>query len=305
MRRHKRAPAILFLALFGALAAVADGPSFDLGDGAGRAETASDRIVVVKSVDDLALNGVSGQGAQNVAKVVGRVFKDNPEATRLRVCIGQATEGSSRWTYWYPREVTPLDDGNNPHGIQWLMINNDAASGQMLAYRLIPWEHGVKQGVEKEFKADKLVAEVPWKNGRMHGKRRVYFPDGKVKSETSYVDGLAEGPSRIWDENGKLLSESAMKAGKRHGAMTEYWPGTDVPQRVIQYKNDRIHGAVREFYSSGKLKRERDFLNEAAHGEDRYFDENGKLANLSYWFDGVPVSKEEFKNRSKAQKEMK
>ncbi len=288
------------LAVWCALAAVAGEPLFDLGDDEGGGT--ADRIVMVSSVDDLALQGVSGPGAKEVGAVVGQVLKQNPDATRVRVLYGAGTEGSTRHTYVYPRSVTPLDSQNRPHGVEWLATQISINYDNLSNHRLVPWKNGTRDGVAREFSDGKLAAEIPWRDGRMHGTRRVYFPDGKVKSETQYVDGLAEKRAVIWDGSGKLMSECTMKAGKRHGAMTEYWPGTDQIQRTASYKNDRLDGVVREFYRNGKLKRERRFRDDKAHGEDRIFGEGGNVTNERYWFDGDPVSKEAFKNRSAAMK---
>jgi len=282
-------------------------PSFDLEGGAAAPQASGDRVVVVRSAEELVLQGVAGKGADSIKKVVERICKENPAGARFRVRYSTATEGSTRWTYIYPQAVEPLDAENRPHGTQWLALEGDLTVGHIASYRLVPWKHGIRDGVEKEFSArrpeDKLLGEVPWRDGKMHGARKVFFPDGQLRSEIHYVDGVADGPARIWDADGKLLSQCTMMAGKRHGTMTEYWPGTDQPQRVIHYKNDRIDGLVREFYQSGRLKRERSFRNESPHGEDRAFHESGQLANLRYWYDGDAVSKEEFEKRSQSKQE--
>jgi len=290
------------LTLAVALSARAAEPSFNLDGGGTAPQVTGDRVFVIRSADELALKGISGKGADSVKKVVERVCKENPASTRFRVRCGTGTEGSTRWTYVYPQSVAPLDAEDRPHGSEWLALEGDPAIGSISSFRLVPWKNGIRDGVEKEFSEGhpeaKLVGEVTWRNGKMHGARKAFFPDGRLRSEIPYVDGVADGPARIWDAGGKLLSEGTMKAGKRHGPMTEYWPGTDQPQRIIHYKDDRIDGLVREFYQSGKLKRERSFRNESPHGEDRSFNENGEVASLRYWHDGDPVSKEECEKRS-------
>jgi len=297
----------LSLALAAMLSARAAEPSFDLEGGGTAPQVSGDRVFVIRSPDELVLHGVSGKGADSVKKVVERICKENPGSTRFRVRYGTATEGSTRWTYIYPQSVVPLDADDRPHGNEWLALEGDPATGSLFSYRLVPWKHGIRDGVEKEFSARqqeaRLVGEVSWRNGKMHGARKAFFPDGKLRSEIPYVEGLADGLARIWDADGKLLSEGTMKAGKRDGTMIEYWPGTDQPQRVIHYKDDRIDGLVREFYRSGKVKRERSFRNESPHGEDRTFHENGEVAALRYWHNGAPVSKDEFEKRSQGKQE--
>jgi hypothetical protein len=296
----------LLVAVGSAMAVFAGGePSFELADDGEKTESRSGRTVVVKSVEDLALKGISGKGAAKVRQVLERVIEENPETDRVRVFCGTATEGSSRWTFVYPRSLTPLDAEDRPHGTQWLMTNFDPTTGRVISYRLIPWEHGVKDGVEQEFRGagwsreEFLAAEVPWRKGKMHGERKTFYPDGELKGLTRYVDGLASGPARQWDADGNLLSECPMKDGERHGKKKEYWPGTDQPRRIIPYRDDRVEGLVREFYRSGKLKRERRFHDDMAHGVDRIYDEDGNVISRRYWFEGTTVSREEFEKKKR------
>lgn len=61
--------------------------------------------------------------------------------------------------------------------------------------------------------------------------RRIFYENGKVQAETSYIDGKMDGNCRTYYESGVLLSESS-------------------------FKDNMMHGARKEYYKSGKLKRE-------------------------------------------------
>jgi antitoxin component YwqK of YwqJK toxin-antitoxin module len=165
------------------------------------------------------------------------------------------------------------------------------------SYRLIPWKHGVRDGVEQEFVGRKLRAEVPWKDGKMHGTRKSFFADGTTQSESVYVAGQGNGPMRSWDEDGSLLSEGTLKDGQRHGPFTEYWPGSTQPKRVITYRNGVSHGLVRDYYRSGKIKRERHVIEETLHGTDMSYNETGEIIHARYWLDGDLVTRDEFEQR--------
>ena len=258
-----------------------------------------DRTYVVGSAAELPTLGITGHGARGVAQAVQRALKDQPEGTKVRVSIGIGTEGSVRWTYFYPRSVAPIDDQGRPHGVEFLAVDIVMTVGRIVVHRLIPWKNGIRDGIEEEYAGKRLRAEVPWKDGKMHGPQRTFFRDGKVRSETAYVDGIANGPTRLWDQDGNLTSEGTMKGGKLDGRFVEYWPGTEQLKRTIHYQAGVTHGRVTEYYKSGKLKRERTFRREAAHGEDRLYNEDGAIAQTRYWFDGDPVTKEELEKRAK------
>ncbi|MDA0841227.1 MAG: toxin-antitoxin system YwqK family antitoxin [Planctomycetota bacterium] len=305
--RHPIVATSCQLVVFFCCSLFAEAPSFDVDD---TEDTKSkDRTYIVESVDDLALNGITDQGAGDVANAVKAALKDKPEGTKVRVTVSIATEGSVRWTYFYPRAAVALDEQGRPHGTEMVAVNVVLTVGRIVVYREVPWVHGVRHGIEREYKKENMwkpeaqvIAEIPWKDGKMHGLRKGFYPDGKPESETQYVEGTANGPTRLWDQNGNLTSEGVMKDGQRDGQFTEYWPGTTQPSRIIHFKAGVTHGLVKEFYSNGKLKRERSFKDEAAHGEDRIYDEAGEVTHTRYWWDGDIVSKEEFEKRSKGTK---
>ena len=299
-----RTPKAAAMALLFAAPLLAEELSFEL-DGKDAAKP-KDRTHTVSSVDDLALVGITGKGVREVARAVTEALKDKPKGTKARITVGIATEGSVRWTYYYPRSAVALDEQGRPHGTEFLAIKVVYTVGRITIYRHIPWKHGVRHGLEREFRRKDMwkpdahvAAEIPWKDGKMHGAQKTLLPNGKVQTETVYVNGIANGPTRIWDEEGNLTSEGLMKNGKLDGRFVEYWPGTKQAKRTIHYQMGVTHGPVTEYYRSGKLKRKRAFRNEAAHGEDRLYNEDGTIAKARYWLDGNPVTKREFEKRSK------
>jgi len=80
-----------------------------------------------------------------------------------------------------------------------------------------------------------------------------YWPDGRLRSEITYVDGMEDGWSRDWYENGVLMSET-------------------------QYRRGCAVGANREWQENGRLKLEE----RIEHGflvESKEWNENGQLVN--------------------------
>jgi antitoxin component YwqK of YwqJK toxin-antitoxin module len=103
----------------------------------------------------------------------------------------------------------------------------------------------------------------------------------------------------MYAEDGSLTREGMMKHGKRDGGMTEYWEGTKQRKRVAKYDEGQVVGVVKEYYLSGKLKREVAMKDESYHGADTLFNEDGKVTQTRYWFRGDVVTKEEFEAKTK------
>ncbi|HIO71053.1 MAG TPA: toxin-antitoxin system YwqK family antitoxin, partial [Campylobacterales bacterium] len=56
-----------------------------------------------------------------------------------------------------------------------------------------------------------------------HGMEKIFYPDGKIKSETNYLYGRKDGMEKIFLPDGRLYSE------------TVYRNGVVVSRRVVGY----------------------------------------------------------------------
>lgn len=192
--------------------------------------------------------------------------------------------------------VTPVDpdgrvDGNELHYEGSSMV------------RTVPFVRGVKEGVEyryhdrwEERKFHRIViAEIPWKDGKIEGVKKLSYPTGQIRSETPHANGVPHGVAREYDLPGKLVKSTPYENGKRHGEMIDYWSSTGKPSRIIPYEADRIEGLIRETYDSGKLKKEVSAHDDRFHGVEKQYDEEGKLIKKRFWIDDKEVPEEDFR----------
>ena len=63
----------------------------------------------------------------------------------------------------------------------------------------------------------------------------MYYPDGSLEGEASYVDGFKEGVVREWHPNGKLRTEWFAERGRAEGKVTE-WHQNGVVKSVGEYE---------------------------------------------------------------------
>jgi len=54
------------------------------------------------------------------------------------------------------------------------------------------------------------------------------WPNGKKRSEGSYVSGFEEGLWKYYDEDGNLSEESHYRKGKLHGKVLQYFPNGSI-----------------------------------------------------------------------------
>lgn len=213
---------------------------------------------------------------------------------RLRVEIATGVEAGGHRRTEYLRSVVPLDDQGKPHGKELRYLSPRWNERE----RLVPWVHGVKHGVEKEFtgwgQSVTVASEVPWNEGEMSGTRRTFDAGGNVLSETPYVKGQPHGKSTTYDKDGRLVSEVVYVEGRKHGDKTEYWTETGEPRRIIPYKNGLAHGQMIAYHLNGQVKRKVACREGLLHGEEVVYSDEGNVITRRFWLDGERVSEAEF-----------
>jgi len=102
------------------------------------------------------------------------------------------------------------------------------------------------------FKAKTIMAKETYRQGKVEGVRRVYFPSGIVAEETTYVHGLKEGPYKKYTEKGIVLEEAMYKNNNYDGpAIYRDSKGNIASQGM--YKAG-LKSGVWKFLENGKLK---------------------------------------------------
>ena len=78
---------------------------------------------------------------------------------------------------------------------------------------------GVLQNINEK---DVLVSEAEYKDGKMNGFSKLYYPNKKLQSETTFKNDVQEGIQKDYHENGKLSIEMTFKNGKPDGLAKAY-----------------------------------------------------------------------------------
>jgi|688.fasta_scaffold06418_7 antitoxin component YwqK of YwqJK toxin-antitoxin module len=92
-----------------------------------------------------------------------------------------------------------------------------------------------------------------YKNGELHGEKKVYYHDGDLVEESFYEKGIRQGLYKKYALSGKVIEELTYKDGKMHGpAIYRDYQGEVTAEG--QYKDDYQSG-IWKFYKNGKLER--------------------------------------------------
>ncbi len=118
-------------------------------------------------------------------------------------------------------------------------------------------------------------AEWRYRAGRLHGKQRKWYDDGKLAYVAEYKDGRAEGLEKRFYASGKIQERGRNAAGRRTG-LWRSWFESGQKQSEAQHEKGLREGSFKLWYANGKLQERSEYLRGRKHGTSLRFHDNGK-----------------------------
>ncbi len=149
-------------------------------------------------------------------------------------------------------------------GMLYLTIDyvEDKKEGQRVTYK-----------GQNPYKIERFVAD------EKSGLTEVFYPNGKIQSQTPFVNGREKGLAYEYDTVENVISLLTYKAG-------------------VLVKNQQINrrdeqnlrkGLWMDFYPNRELKNEGLYVNDLKHGYWKYYKNDGNLIKIEKWVNGVLI----------------
>jgi antitoxin component YwqK of YwqJK toxin-antitoxin module len=122
--------------------------------------------------------------------------------------------------------------------------------------------HGKSLGYDYD---GKLVLEANYNNDTLHGSFKEFYATGQTKVEGNYVKGMFDGKWMYFHQDGTIVG------------MGEYTNGT---------------GKQRAWYPDGKLKRITQYQDNEKHGNETWYDMQGKIEKTLVYEHGQLMNEE-------------
>jgi len=150
---------------------------------------------------------------------------------------------------YYPSQQVKLEE----------KITNAASSLKSFSENGTPifekfYKEGKPTGFWKYFAADgqHFVMTETYLDGRLHGMRTQYYPNGKPSAAETWQYDLITGPVKNYYEDGTLSSEGLYRANRRHGLYTAYYPNKKIKEQGVYVSNSK-HKEWKSYDETGKL----------------------------------------------------
>lgn len=125
---------------------------------------------------------------------------------------------------------------------------------------------------------DKDTVNIVDLNNLKQGVWREFWPNGDLKSETSYKDNQKNGLEIIWYDSPDCVEQEAYyKDGKLDGLLVHYSKKCR-KDFYEHYKNGVKHGLEIEYYSNGNMKAEGTYKNGSLDGYYKVYNRKGQFS---------------------------
>ena len=145
----------------------------------------------------------------------------------------------------------------------WFLKDSETYTGKFIDYYL----NGKKEGEGYLF------------NGKLRGKRLLFYPEGNLSDEVEYENGLQNGIEKRYFKSGTLMQTGEFKNGKEIGIWEMYHPNGQLKQRT-NFVNGKMDGESVSYYSTGEIKGKNNYIN-GIYQKDKINDKLFELYNQS------------------------
>jgi len=146
-------------------------------------------------------------------------------------------------------------------------------------------EKGKQNGKAKHYYATGEIEETNFlKDGKLHGISIRSYPNGKLESICDYWLGESRDTCKYYYKNGNLQKLAIINLDTAtltsSGIVYRYFESGEL-KKILESKNDNVHGKGKIYYKNGNLKQEFNTVNNIKSGKVITYYETGEL-----WIDG-------------------
>jgi len=147
---------------------------------------------------------------------------------------------------------------------------------------------GLKNGKYlKYFANGDLWDSSNYKNGKLHGERKIYSSKGYLEIREQYIYGTIHGPYRVFYPDGTLKLEQTYNNGVLEGISYGYYPSGVLREKVTM-SNNMENGHFEEYYENSAIKYKGQYLNGNNEHDTLYlYNDRGILISKMFCQHGI------------------
>ena len=131
------------------------------------------------------------------------------------------------------------------------------------------------------------TTHTPFKNGKIHGTRVVYYDNGIKAKSTHYINGKREGEHRVWSRDGEKMLLHYFKNNELDGTTKNWHFNGTLSGTSSTYTDGSLTGTSKGYYNNGKLRKIVHYVDHRQNGLEKHYDDRGRLTLTIAWVNGV------------------
>jgi len=152
-------------------------------------------------------------------------------------------------------------------------------------------DNNMKQGFWKifgrmkklpDYQPDQVVEQGKYKDSRKQGLWTMFFPNGKTKSEISYVNSRPNGAYKTYYENGQVEEEGSWKNNRNTQDFKRYYDNGQVSQQFVFNQTGKRDGKQTYFYENGQVMIDADIKEGKEEHVKEYYEDGSLKADKAY-----------------------
>jgi antitoxin component YwqK of YwqJK toxin-antitoxin module len=151
-----------------------------------------------------------------------------------------------------PMVIKEFSKNDNTADVQFF-----TAKGKLVSEGKMNGKNRVGEWLFYHKKSNAVMSMEHYVDGKLHGKKLTYFPNGAITEEISYENGVMQGDNLYYSPEGTLLKKLRYSNDELHGEATYYDAYGNVTIKGY-YKNGKKHG-LWQYFKDGKVEIEETF----------------------------------------------
>ncbi|MDD4004991.1 MAG: hypothetical protein PHW69_07285 [Elusimicrobiaceae bacterium] len=151
--------------------------------------------------------------------------------------------------------------------------------------------------IHNYFKDKVFEEEASFKNNKLDGMRKSYYPNGHISVAETYKDGLLDGIRKSYYENSRLNTEEMYEHDRLNGPRKRYYDNGQLWNEEL-YENGQLNGRRTDYYISGQVRLVENYKAGKLEGDRIFYYENGKPMYEETYTSGKLMNRKEFRKRA-------
>lgn len=156
------------------------------------------------------------------------------------------------WTYYNDTsglEAWQIEFYNGEKHGRSIYFNHFPVGSDKLTIKIGNIEHTIRYLI---YDSDTNRIEY-FNDGKLHGVRKEYYPENKIKKKVSYSNGIMHGPFIVYNREGMVLQELNYNMGRKDGEWKYYYEEGSL-LKIENWSNDLKVGPYKIFFINGSVQ---------------------------------------------------